>query len=63
MSSDKKSISAREEQHRRFGGEVHAEDFYSAEYYDPSLHLEHFLDDWDYDIELKNKSDESEETE
>ena len=55
LATDQESLSAREIQHRHFGGEVRPEDFYSAEYYDPSLHLQHLLEDWDFDIELEWK--------
>ncbi len=61
MSIVNRSLSERDERHRHFGGEVRKSDYYSAEYYNPALHLQHFLEDWDYDLELQSKSEEREE--
>lgn len=52
---EKQPTITREELHRHYGGEVRETDFYDADYYDPKLHLKHFLEDWDYDIRLQEK--------
>lgn len=45
----------REEWHRHYAGEVRPSDFYSAEYYDPQLHLYYLLEDIDYDADLEER--------
>ena len=47
--------------HRRYGGTVYNEDFYSAEYYSPKHHLKHFLEDLDWEEELMRRALNAEE--
>ncbi len=51
---------AREKQHKHYGGGVYATDFYDADYYNPRLHLKHFLEDWDFDIKLHKRQEKVE---
>lgn len=60
MDINKRIEVLRKEWPRHYAGEVRPSDFYSAEYYDPSLHLCHLLDDLDYDAALEEKFRERE---
>lgn len=56
MGDNNENKSLPKEIYNRFGCLVYEEDFYSAEYYDPQLHWEHFIEDLEWNECMARKA-------